>query len=264
VTASGTQRVHRFHKQGGRSDQDNRQVAAPTAHLCCCKRDHTSELSTSLQTVDVFEVEAVGKVCFHSLEASLLEAVLDYTLLEAVGCSLESLTEHFCTVVASEKVLLTVVDYKTAVAVADAWSESADTESLTVVAADVEAGIGERLALEAAAVVAGVQNQVVLTAAAAAAAGTGAEAEVGVVDWLAVEGSDVQAAEVGIGVLAAKLEVDIEALAVTLVAWLVFGAVEDAEVEVADVLAAESSRQHFAAGSEAVIEVAVVEEPVVG
>jgi len=218
-----------------------------------------------LQTVDVFEVEAVGKVCFHSLEASLLEAVLDYTLLEAVGCSLESLTEHFCTVVASEKVLLTVVDYKTAVAVADAWSESADTESLTVVAADVEAGIGERLALEAAAVVAGVQNQVVLTAAAAAvAAGTGAEAEVGVVDWLAVEGSDVQAAEVGIGVLAAKLEVDIEALAVTLVAWLVFGAVEDAEVEVADVLAAESSRQHFAAGSEAVIEVAVVEEPVVG
>ncbi len=64
--------------------------------------------------------------------------------------------------------------------------------------------------------------------------------------------------------LAAKFEVDIEALAVTLVAWLVFGAVEDAEVEVADVLAAESSRQHFAAGSEAVIEVAVVEAPVVG
>lgn len=146
---------------------------------------------------------------------------------------------------------------------ADAWSESADTESLTVVAADAEAGIGERLALEAAAVVAGVENQVVLTA--AVAAGTGAEAEeVGVVDWLAVEGSDMQAAEVGIGVLAAKFEVDIEALAVTLVAWLVFGAVEDAEVEVADVLAAESSRQHFAAGSEAVIEVAVVEAPVVG
>jgi hypothetical protein len=213
-----------------------------------------------LQTVVVFEVEAVGEVYFHSLQASLLEAVLDYTLLEAVGCSLESLTEHFHTVVASERVLLTVVDYKTAVA--DAWSESADTESLTLVAADAEAGIGGRLALEAAAVVAGVVNQAVLTA--AAAAGTGAEAEVGVVDWLAVEGSDVQAAEVGIGVLAAKFEVDIEALAVTLVAWLAFGAVEDAEVEVADVLAAESSRQHFAAGSEAVIEVAVVEAPVVG
>jgi hypothetical protein len=74
----------------------------PTAHLCCCKRDYTSELSTSLQTVVVFEVEAVGKVCFHSLQASLLEAV---------GCSLESLTEHFHTVVASEVVLLTVVDY---------------------------------------------------------------------------------------------------------------------------------------------------------
>jgi hypothetical protein len=253
--------VHRFHKQG-RSDQDDRQVEVPTAHLCCCKRDHTSELSTSLQTVVVFEVEAVGKVCFHSLQASLLEAVLDYTLLEAVGCSLESLTEHFHTVVASEVVLLIVVDYKTAVAVADAWSESADTESLTVVAADAEAGIGERLALQAAAVVAGVENQVVLTA--AAAAGTGAEAEVGFVDWLAVEGSDVQAAEVGIGVFAAKFEVDIEALAVTLVAWLVFGAAEDAEVQVADVLAAESSRQHFAAGSEAVIEVAVVEARVVG
>jgi hypothetical protein len=42
-----------------------------------------------------------------------------------------------------------------------------------------------------------------------------------------------------IGVVVAKLEVDIEALAVMSVVWPVAAAVENAEVEVADELAAE-------------------------
>jgi hypothetical protein len=55
-----------------------------------------------------------------------------------------------------------------------------------------------------------------------------------------------------------KLEVDIDALAVLSVEWPAVAAVEDAEVELADGLVADVSREHFVAGPEVVIEVAVV------
>jgi hypothetical protein len=87
-------------------------------------------------------------------------------------------------VVALEEVFLTVVDYKTAVAVAE--SEAADTGS--VAAVDAEAGVDERLAIEAGAVEVGVELQTALLA--VEDAGTGAEADAGVVQ-LAVDQSDV-------------------------------------------------------------------------
>jgi hypothetical protein len=155
----------------------------PIAHFCCCERDHTSVLKTSLMTV-AFEEEAVGKVCFHSLQACKQEDFLDCTLPETESCSLECLTEGFHTVVALEEVFLTVVDYKTAVAVAE--SEAADTGS--VAAVDAEAGVDERLAIEAGAVEVGVELQTALLA--VEDAGTGAEADAGVVQ-LAVDQSDV-------------------------------------------------------------------------
>ncbi len=172
--ASGTQRVHRFHKQAGWYVQGDREVAVPIAHLCCCQTGHMSDLMTSLVNVVVFEVEAVGKVCFHSLQASMQELFLNYTFLEAGDCSLEHLTGGFHT----------VVDHKTVAAAAEAGSEAADIESLTVVDADGEAGVAERLACEA-----GVELQAALTA--VEDAGTGAEVEVVVIDSLAVEGLDV-------------------------------------------------------------------------
>jgi len=89
-------------------------------------------------------------------------------------------------VVALEEVFLTVVDYKTAVAVAE--SEAADTGSVAAVDADVEAGVDERLAIEAGAVEVGVELQTALLA--VEDAGTGAEADAGVVQ-LAVDQSDV-------------------------------------------------------------------------
>jgi hypothetical protein len=159
----------------------------PIAHLCCCERDHTFVLKTSLMTV-AFEEEAVGKVCFHSLQACKQEGFLDCTLPETESCSLECLTEGFHTVVALEEVFLTVVDYKTAVAVAVAESEAADTGSVAVVDADVEAGVDERLAIEAGVVEVGVELQTALLA--VEDAGTGAEADAGVVQ-LAVDQSDV-------------------------------------------------------------------------
>jgi hypothetical protein len=131
-----------------------------------------------------FEEEAVGKVCFHSLQACKQEDFLDCTLPETESCSLECLTEGFHTVVALEEVFLTVVDYKTAVAVAE--SEAADTGS--VAAVDAEAGVDERLAIEAGAVEVGVELQTALLA--VEDAGTGAEADAGVVQ-LAVDQSDV-------------------------------------------------------------------------
>jgi hypothetical protein len=59
-------------------------------------------------------------------------------------------------------------------------------------------------------------------------------------------------------VVVTKLEVDIDALAVLSVEWPVVAAVEDAEVELADGLVADVSREHFVAGPEVAIEVAVV------
>jgi hypothetical protein len=181
----GTHKVCSFHRQGVWYVQGDREAAMPIAHLCCCERDHTSVLKTSLMTV-AFEEEAVGKVCFHSLQACKQEGFLDCTLPETESCSLECLTERFHTVVALEEVFLTVVDYKTAVAVAE--SEAADTGSVAAVDADVEAGVDERLAIEAGAVEVGVELQTALLA--VEDAGTGAEADAGVVQ-LAVDQSDV-------------------------------------------------------------------------
>ncbi len=72
-----------------------------------------------------------------------------------------------------------------------------------------------------------------------------------------VEVADELPAEVVIEVVATKFEVDNEALAAMSVAWPVLATVENAEAEVADEPAAEVSRQHFVAGSEIAMGVAV-------
>jgi hypothetical protein len=74
----------------------------------------------------------------------------------------------------------------------------------------------------------------------------------------AVENAELEvAAEVVIGAVVTKFEVDNEALAAMSVAWPVLATVENAEAEVADERAAEVSRQHFVAGSVTAMEVAV-------
>ncbi len=74
----------------------------------------------------------------------------------------------------------------------------------------------------------------------------------------AVENAELEvAAEVVIGAVVTKFEVDNEALAAMSVAWPVLATVENAEAEVADEPAAEVSRQHFVAGMEVAVAVGV-------
>jgi hypothetical protein len=54
-----------------------------------------------------------------------------------------------------------------------------------------------------------------------------------------------------------KLKVDIDALAMLSVEWLVVAVIEDAKVELADGLVADISREHFVVGPKVAIEVVV-------